>query len=281
MGMVWGSWAWVKRFRMAATERVREVLARNGKLNVSKKEAAARSKREPSMMNRRRNAGLLKLERGGVRSMVLGSVMALCTGIGLAQFGGANAQPNSSTPPGQEPGQTNPITTNPGATEPKTGMPETGVNLSVHGMADKMFLRKAAEDGLAEVQLAQLAAASATSPAVKDFSNVMVEGHQQLNDALLPIDKSMGVQTPTKLDKKSQAELKRLRALSGTEFDKEYLAFMIKSHRADEKAFEQEGISTENKDLQTIVLKAQKMIEAHLKLAESLANNPGATTASK
>lgn len=264
---------------MAATERDDALLLRTA-TNSKCRGVSVNAKREPSMMNHRKNLSLFN--KSGVRITVLGSLMVLCAGTGLAQFGGANAQPNSSTPPGQEPGQTNPIANDAGPREPKTGSPETGVNLGAHGMADKMFLRKVAEGGMAVVQLGQLAATNAGSPAVKAFGTEMAASHTQLNDALQPIDKAMGVQPPTKLDKKSQAELNKLHGLSGAAFDKEYLAFMVKTHRSDDKDFTQEAISTENNDLKSIVLRGDQMIRAHLKVAEDLANNTGAgATASK
>ncbi len=49
-------------------------------------------------------------------------------------------------------------------------------------MQDKMFLRKAAEGGIAEVKLGQLAAKKGSSDDVKAFAQKMVDDHTKLNN---------------------------------------------------------------------------------------------------
>ena len=63
-------------------------------------------------------------------------------------------------------------------------------------MQDKMFLRKAAEGGIAEVKLGELAVQKASSDDVKAFAQKMVEDHTRMNNDMAQLADSMGVMLP-------------------------------------------------------------------------------------
>jgi putative membrane protein len=140
---------------------------------------------------------------------------------------------------------------------------------------DKMFLHDAAEGGLAEVQLGQLAADKAASPDVKAFGQKMVTDHTALNNDLKPIAESMGVMLPRKVKKDDQAEYDKLSALSGDDFDKEYLTFMVKDHHADLRAFRQESVVTHDPTLKAAVDKGFSVILEHTRMVDKLATDKG------
>src|ERR1700722_11878776 len=73
-------------------------------------------------------------------------------------------------------------------------------------MQDKMFLRKAAEGGIAEVKLGQLAVEKASSDDVKAFGQKMVEDHTKINSDIARVADSMGVMLPKTMSKDDQAE---------------------------------------------------------------------------
>ncbi len=142
-------------------------------------------------------------------------------------------------------------------------------------MRDKMFLRKAAAGGLAEVQLGQLAAQKSQSPEVKAFGEKMVADHTALNEEIKPIADSMGVMLPKKITKEDQAELDKLNALSGADFDTEYLTFMVKDHHADLREFREEARSATDPTLQEAVTKGEKVIREHTRMVDKLAQDKG------
>ena len=142
-------------------------------------------------------------------------------------------------------------------------------------MKDKIFLRKAAQGGIAEVKLGQLAAQKGSSEDVKAFGQKMVDDHTKLNNDMAPIADSMGVRLPQDLSKDDQAESDKLNSLSGNDFDVEYLAFMVKDHHKDQRDFRQEAVSTTDPTLQAAVANGAKVIHEHTVMVDKLAREKG------
>ena len=142
-------------------------------------------------------------------------------------------------------------------------------------MKDKMFLRHSAEGGIAEVQLGQLASQKASSEDVKAFGQKMVTDHTTLNNQMQSVADAMGVRLPKKMAKSDQAEYDKLSALSGSEFDTEYLTFMVRDHHKDLRAFREEAQSASDPALKDAVTKGEKVIEEHTMMVEKLATQKG------
>jgi putative membrane protein len=200
-----------------------------------------------------------------VRSILLGTTI-LSPGLLFAQFD-PTAVPASQTQPNQ-PGKVMPST---------TSMQDSGPNAGDLGqvMQDKMFLRKAAEGGIAEVKLGQLAAQKASSEDVKAFGQKMVDDHTKLNLEIAQIADSMGVMLPKSMNKEDQAEFDKLNALSGNDFDIEYLTFMVKDHHKDLHEFRMEAASPTDAALHNEVVKAQGVIHDHTVMVDKLARAKG------
>jgi putative membrane protein len=156
-------------------------------------------------------------------------------------------------------------------------MQDSGNNASDMGqnMKDKMFLRQAAEGGMAEVKLGQLATQKASSSDVKAFGQKMVDDHTALNNEMAPIADSMGVRVPKSLNKKDQAEYDKLNGLSGNDFDTEYLTAMVKDHHKDLREFHEEVSSTTDPTLKAAVQKGETVIKQHTMMVDQLAQNKG------
>jgi putative membrane protein len=142
-------------------------------------------------------------------------------------------------------------------------------------MKDKIFLRKAAQGGMAEVRLGQLAAQKGSGDDVRAFGQKMVDDHTKLNNEMAPIADSMGVRLPKDLNKEDQAEYDKLNALSGNNFDMEYLSCMVRDHHKDLHEFRQEAASTTDPTLQTAVANATKVIHEHTMMVDKLARDKG------
>ena len=80
------------------------------------------------------------------------------------------------------------------ATDP-TSM--TSANGAGSAAMDKKFLHKAAEGGMTEIKLGELASQKASRDDVKQFGQKMVTDHTQLNADMKPFLDSHGVTAPT------------------------------------------------------------------------------------
>lgn len=198
-----------------------------------------------------------------VRSILLGATI-LSPGLLFAQ-----TDPTSSPAPQTQPGR-------PSQQVPPSQQ-DSGPNAGDVGqvMQDKMFLRKAAEGGIAEVKLGQLAAQKASSDDVKAFGQKMVEDHTRLNLEIAQVADSMGVMLPKSMNKEDQAEYEKLSALSGNDFDIEYLSFMVKDHHKDLHEFRMEAASPADPTLHNEVVKAQGVIHEHTVMVDKLARAKG------
>jgi putative membrane protein len=135
--------------------------------------------------------------------------------------------------------------------------------------ADTKFAVAAAQGGMAEVQMGQLAVQKATNPDVKAFGQHMVDDHSKANDELKEVASKEGITLPTSVNAKDQALMSRLQNLSGTEFDKAYMKAMVKDHEEDVKEFQKQANSGTDAGLKDFASKTLPTLQSHLDMAKS------------
>jgi putative membrane protein len=134
---------------------------------------------------------------------------------------------------------------------------------------DGKFFKEAAQGGLAEVALGQLAVDKAESEAVKNFGQRMVTDHGNANQELQTLAASEGVTLPTDMGKEHKALLKKLSGMSGAEFDKAYMKEMIKDHKKDVSAFKKEAEQGKDEDVKNWAAKTLPTLQEHHTLAQT------------
>lgn len=134
--------------------------------------------------------------------------------------------------------------------------------------ADSTFAKKAAQGGMAEVKLGELAKDHASNDAVKKFGQRMVDDHSKANDQLKQVASKKGMTLPTDLDAKDQATYDRLSKLNGDAFDRAYMADMVKDHRMDVSEFRRESEHGADSDMKAFASSTLPTLEDHLKMAE-------------
>jgi putative membrane protein len=136
--------------------------------------------------------------------------------------------------------------------------------------ADQEFVNEAAQGGMLEVELGQLALKNGASGEVKNFGQQMVTDHTRLNDELGNAAKKDGLEVPTALTAEQRAEIQSLSKISGKEFDSKYAQLMVKDHTHDLAAFRKEESTTERPDLKKAIANAIPVVEHHLEMAKKL-----------
>jgi putative membrane protein len=136
--------------------------------------------------------------------------------------------------------------------------------------ADRGFILAAAQGGMTEVKLGELAAQKGLRDDVKEFGQMMVKDHTAINDDLKALAAQKGVTLPGSPDAKHQGMVDKMAALSGPAFDDAYIATMIKAHQQDAKAFKAESAATKDVDIKSFVDKSIPVVEEHLKLITTM-----------
>jgi len=135
--------------------------------------------------------------------------------------------------------------------------------------ADVKFLQKAAQDGLAEVQLGQLAQNKAMRDEVRQFASRMVADHGKANEQLKSIAASHGVQVATTLDRHHEREMNRLSGLVGGDFDRAYMSRMLDDHRKDVSQFRKRARAKKQNDVTQFAAATLPVLESHLEMARA------------
>jgi len=181
---------------------------------------------------------------------------------------GAVAQTSKPADPGANAGGQDPAST---SKSDKMSSQSGKQNSSQLDAADRTFVRKAAEGGLAEVELGKLATEKASSDDVKKFGQRMVDDHSKANDQLKQVASKVGVNVPDKLSPKDQATKDRLSKLSGEQFDAAYMRDMVKDHTKDVMEFRHESEKAKNDDVKNFASQTLPTLEDHLKQAKGIA----------
>lgn len=135
---------------------------------------------------------------------------------------------------------------------------------------DTEFAVEAADGGMLEVQLAQLAIANGASKQVKDFAQSMVMEHSKANEELKKLAMEKNITLPGALSDKSKKKYDDLAEKHGEDFDEAYCDFMVKDHKDDLDAFKKEADDGKDSDLRSWASEKLPTLQHHLSMAESL-----------
>ena len=88
-----------------------------------------------------------------------------------------------------------------------------GMQASGPNPMDKMFVAKAMQGGMAEVELGQLTLQKSQNEQVKQFAQRMIDDHTKMNDQMKPVAQQLGVSVPNQVSKKDKQTMAKLQAL--------------------------------------------------------------------
>jgi putative membrane protein len=135
---------------------------------------------------------------------------------------------------------------------------------------DTHFAKEAAQGGMAEVKLGQLAQDKGLSDSVKSFGERMVNDHSKAGDKLKDVASQENITLPTDIAAKDQGTYDRLSKLNGAAFDRAYAKNMVKDHEADISAFQKEANDGKVDSLKTFASDTLPTFQDHLKEAKAM-----------
>jgi putative membrane protein len=189
------------------------------------------------------------------------------------------AQVPQGTPMGQSPGSM-PRTTNPMDRPNYPQDANKDDQRTGNKIDEKRFVKDALVGGLTEVELGKLAVDKASSDAVKQFGQKMIDDHSKANAELKEIATKEKIDVPDSLDSKHQSRVEKLSKLSGADFDKAYIKDQLKDHQQDVREFQQEAKSGTDPDVKSFASKTLPTLEEHLSMVKEL-DKGKKTTASR
>ena len=144
---------------------------------------------------------------------------------------------------------------------------------------DTKFLEKADQGNVDEIELAQLALKKSSNDDVKNFAERMIHDHNMLMDNMKPFANEAGIQPPSHPSATTQAEMKKLEALSGEAFDKAYIKAMVQDHSKDLAEFINETKTTGYPAFKNAVEQGEQVVREHLEMANQIAKKNGVAPA--
>ncbi|WP_373512622.1 DUF4142 domain-containing protein [Persicitalea sp.] len=133
---------------------------------------------------------------------------------------------------------------------------------------DAEFAVTAADGGMFEVQLGELAQKNGASEDVKQFGRLMTIDHGQANEELKLLASQKNITLPTTLSEDKQEKYNELAEKTGKEFDEAYAELMVKDHEEDIKHFKEQGEDGKDPDLKAWAAGKVAALELHLSKAK-------------
>jgi len=133
---------------------------------------------------------------------------------------------------------------------------------------DTEFAIEAADGGLMEVKLGELAQTNASLDAVKKFGRSMVADHSKANDELAALAAKRNMTIPLSLSKKNQDRYDDLAKKTEMDFDKAYIEYMVDDHQEDIDAFKKEAEKGNDAELKSWAAGKLSTLEHHLQMAK-------------
>jgi len=127
-------------------------------------------------------------------------------------------------------------------------------------MIDTKFVKKTAKGGMREIKMAEMAKEQAKSADVKKVAEKIESDHKDANQELIALAEKKGVALS-----KNEPKIEKM---TGTDFDKEYLAMMVNDHEKNIAAFEKEAKDGEDADVKAWAEKTLPTLKEHLKMVQ-------------
>ncbi|MFN7992397.1 MAG: DUF4142 domain-containing protein [Bryobacteraceae bacterium] len=136
--------------------------------------------------------------------------------------------------------------------------------------ADKAFLKTAAEANMTEAHLGKMAQDQASTDAVKNFGQTLVQDHTKAYDELTAVANKAGESIPKGIDVRKDHAIGLLSREKGTGFDRQFARHEVQDHERTIAEFRREADRGQNPDLKSYAQRMIPALEDHLHKAQEL-----------
>jgi putative membrane protein len=132
------------------------------------------------------------------------------------------------------------------------------------------FWNEAAQAGMAEVMLGNLALQKSANDEVKQLAQKIVDDHTAAGNELKDLAASKSATLPTEVNAKQKAVYDKLNTLSGDAFDKEFVKTMVRDHEKAVSLFQKQSTAGKDAEVKAFAAKTLPTLQGHLEMAKSL-----------
>jgi putative membrane protein len=200
-------------------------------------------------------------------------LLACAAALVLAGSGWAQMQP-----PGSQPQMPQNPQMGPQGTMPNTGTIPQSQQADPYAV-DKDFVKSVAESSATEIHLGKIAQEKASSDAVKELGEQMVEAHTQTAQQLQQAATALKTDLPAEPPRKAKKDEDKLAKLSGAGFDRAYAKMAADEQKQAVKQFEREAKNGKSPALKDYAAKNLSAEQERQKQAEELTTGGTASPA--
>lgn len=136
--------------------------------------------------------------------------------------------------------------------------------------ADASFVNNAAQGGMLEVQLSELAQRNGLNMKVKQFGLMMIKDHGKANAELKKLAEGKKLGLPPTIGKEMQDRVDSLSLQNSAGFDLKFMEVMVAAHKKDVADFEKATTTLKDADLKAFAVKTLPTLKMHLADAENI-----------
>lgn len=134
---------------------------------------------------------------------------------------------------------------------------------------DAEFAVKAADEGLYQVRIADLALSKTSNADVKALANMIKTEHATTNTELQTLAKQKNISLSVSLSKDTQDKYDDLNKKTGNDFDKAYVTDMVKDHKDAVDLYEKQSNKGSDQDIKSWAAAKLPTLRNHLQMAET------------
>jgi putative membrane protein len=136
---------------------------------------------------------------------------------------------------------------------------------------DSSFIKQAAADGMAEVQMGRMALGKSSNAQVKQLAHRIIEDHTKANDKLRMLAQKKNVTLPATPTAEARQEAASMKSMDGAGFDRAWAAAMVKDHTKAIDLFTTETQQAKDADVRQFAETTTPVLRTHLDMAQKLA----------